>query len=129
HSSSSIIFVSGSFLRFTFYFLVGHVNIFQFGVPLHGGHAEVAADAALFETAKRGLDVHAAVRVDAEHAGLNPPGNSKSAAEVVRPERAAQAVGRGVDITNHLFLVLEGTNANDRTEDLHTPATGGHLHF
>ena len=42
-----------------------HIHVFEFGVTVHGRHAEVAADATLLEAAKGGLDVDAAVGVDA----------------------------------------------------------------
>ena len=67
----------------------GDVHILQLGVSLHGGHAEVPAEAALFEAPERRLDVDAAMRIDAQHAAFDRPRDAERAAQIVGPEGGA----------------------------------------
>src|SRR6266496_4240858 len=78
-----------------------HVNILQLRIPLHRRHAEVTAQAALFEAAEGSFDVDAGVAVDAEDAALDLARNTQGSAQVVGPNRAAQAVARIVHFAQH----------------------------
>src|SRR6185503_1305873 len=105
-----------------------HVNVLQLRIPFHRRHSKVAAETALFEAAKRGFDMDAGVAVDAEDAALDLARHTQRAAQVVRPNRAAQAVGGIVDLAQHLLLVVERPDANDRAEDFLLPYTVAGLH-
>src|SRR5437764_8160172 len=105
--------------------ILGHVNVLQFGISLHRGHAEVAADAAAFETAEGRLDVDAGMGIDAENAALDAPRDPKSPLQIARPERSAQAVGGSIDIADHLLLVAKRHDLNHRAKDFFAPATIG----
>src|SRR2546426_2083548 len=100
-----------------------HVHIFQLRVTFHRRHAKVAADAAGFEATEGRLDVYAAVAVHAQHPALDGAAYPERASEVVGPEGTAQAVGRGVHLAEHLGLVVEWCDADDRTEDFLPPTT------
>ena len=65
------------------------VVVLEFGKALESVLAEVAAEAGLFEAAKWGFDVNAAVAVDAEDAAFDLATEAKGAFEVVGPQRAA----------------------------------------
>src|SRR5439155_13869473 len=99
-----------------------HINILQLRITLHRRHAEVAADPALLEAAERRLGMHAGMRVDAQHAALDPARHAQGAAQVVRPERPAQAVGRRIHVADHSRLVVERRDAYDRAENFFAPA-------
>src|SRR5438046_2805964 len=90
---------------------LGHVNILQLRVTFHRCHTEVAADAALLEPAEWRFGVDAGMRVDAQHAALDGFGHAKGAPQVIRPERAAEAVGRGIHVTDHFRLIAERRDA------------------
>ena len=100
---------------------LGHINILQLRVTVHRCHTEVAADAALLEPAKGRFGVDAGMRVDAHHAALDRLGHAKGAPQVIRPERAAQTVGRGIHVTDHLRLIVERGDTDDRAEDFLAP--------
>src|SRR6185436_4793675 len=61
--------------------------------------------------------------VDAQHAALDCFGHSDGAPQIIRPQRTTQAVRRRVRLADHLRLVLERRDANDRTKNLLLPAT------
>src|SRR5687767_5051311 len=63
-----------------------HVHVLQLRVAFHRRHAEVPADAALLEAAEGGLDVDAAVGVDAQDAALDAPRDAQRPLEVVGPD-------------------------------------------
>ena len=92
---------------------------FLVSVKCSGGvGAELAAEAALLHAAERGRVAHARVRVDAEVAGLHAARDPDAAAEVVGPDRPAQAVDRVVGERDRVGLVVERQHADDRAEDL-----------
>src|SRR5258708_7870142 len=98
-----------------------NINVFQFRIALHRGHAKVAAKSALLEAAKGGFQMDAAMGVDAEDTAFHTAGDPQGALEIIRPEGTAQAVRRGVDFRQHLFLAVKGTNAGDGAEDFLAP--------
>src|SRR5436190_7061325 len=87
--------------------LVGDVDVFQFGVTFHGGHAQVASDAALLEAAERGFDMHAGMRIDTENAAFDIAGHAEGAFQVAGPDGTAQSIRAGVHLREHLSLVLK----------------------
>ena len=79
---------------------------------------ELAAEAGLLEAAERRRDADRAVRVDAEHAGLERARDAQGAGAVRGPDRAGQAVRRVVRDPDRVRLVVERDQRGDRAEDL-----------
>src|SRR5438552_18082774 len=69
--------------------------------------------------------MNAAVGVHADDPALDGLGDPQGASQIIGPERPAEAEGGSVNNSNHLGLVIERNNANDRPEDLFTPAASG----
>src|SRR5436190_9083064 len=63
--------------------------------------------------------------VYAENATFDAAGDAQRAAQIVRPEGAAQAVRRGVDVSDHLILVVERCHADNWSKDFFAPAAIG----
>ncbi len=72
--------------------------------------------------------MHAAVRVHAEHAALHGTTDPQRAREVVRPERTAQAVRRGIHLAEHLGLIVEGRDCHHWPENFLAPAAVALVH-
>ena len=93
-------------------------DVLGFGVQLDGRHAELPPDAGHLVATERRLRVDAAVRVDRQDARLNPLRGSKRLADVAAPDRAGEAVRRGIGQPDRLLLGIERDDRHDRPEDL-----------
>src|SRR5258706_10619134 len=93
-------------------------NAFCLGVVLEGRHAELAPEAALFHATERSFEEHAPATVDGKDSRLDGARDAQRPPEVAREERAGEAVGRVVREADGVLFVLEGNDADDRTEDL-----------
>ena len=62
--------------------------------------------------------MHAAVRVDRQHAGLHGPRGPQGLADISRPDRSGQAVGRGICQADRFLFRVEWNDRHDRPEDL-----------
>src|SRR5207253_34946 len=59
--------------------------------------------------------------IDAEDTALDRARDTKGALQIVGPNGAAQAVGRGVDFLQHFGFVMEGTNTHNRAKNFFAP--------
>src|SRR5258708_4501637 len=100
--------------RFTLHSSLRHINILQLRVSLHRRHPEVAADPALLEAAEGRFDVHTGMAVDAQDTALDLAGHAQGPAQVVGPNRAAQAVAGIIHFAQHSPFVVERPDADDR---------------
>src|SRR3954464_11219396 len=93
-------------------------DVLHFRVPVEPVQATLPAEAGLLEAAERRRDAHRAVRVDAQHAGLECARDPEGARAVLRPDRAGEAVRRVVRDPDRVRLVLERDQRGNRPEDL-----------
>src|SRR5262249_4385549 len=129
---------SRHFLRFTFHVLrithhasrftlhisplsFSHVNILQLSVTFHCRHAEIAAEAALFEAAEGRFDVEGGVAVESQAAAPDGAGPARGAAQAFLPNRTAQAIAGFVPPAHHPRLVVDRRDATARAEALLLP--------
>src|SRR5690349_2126981 len=93
-------------------------DVLGLGVEVERRHPELPTDARHLVAAERRLRVHGAVRVHADHAGLESTRGAHRLADVAAPDRAGQAVGRRVGEAKRLFLRVEWDDRDHRPEDL-----------
>src|SRR5438034_10981262 len=86
--------------------LAADIDILELRVAFERGHAEVSADAGLFESAEGSFDVDAGVGVDGEDAGFDAFCDAQGAVEIAGPERGAQAIGGIVHLLQHRLFII-----------------------
>src|ERR1700736_5025005 len=86
-------------------------------VELQRVHTQLAADAAALVAAEGRLLMDASAAVDAEHPGLDAPGDPQRAPDVARPDRPEKPVRRVVHEPQDLVLVGEGDDGQHRSEN------------
>src|SRR5690349_17184689 len=93
-------------------------DVLRLRVEVERAHPELPPDARHLVAAERRLDVHRAVRVDADHAGLERLRRPQRLADVAAPDRPGQPVLGRVREADRLLLRVERDHRHDRPEDL-----------
>src|SRR6266700_2875710 len=93
---------------------------FHLGVELCCVHTHLTTDSALFVAAKRSFGMYTMAGVDREHASAHALRYAQSTAQVLRPHRAGQAIGRVVRQSQRFLFALEGNDADNRPKNLLT---------
>src|SRR6202000_373750 len=83
---------------------------------VHARSAELASDAGALRAAERDLDRRAEVPVDADGAGVKPPGHPAGLIEVLAVDGAAEPVLRAVGERDRRVGVGHPVDHADRTE-------------
>src|SRR6266699_1451240 len=85
-------------------------------VFLNARHAEFAAKAGMVPDAERGFHMPDVVSVDPDIGHVEAPGKPKRPADILRPDRAAEAIRRVVGDGQRVNLTLIGMDHQDGPE-------------